>query len=53
MRGGELDVWSGGRKDSTEKQTTPFVYYFVAVIAIVLNIAIGLFPNLIMNLLAV
>ena len=40
-------------KDSTEKQTTPFVYYFVAVIAIVLNIAIGLFPNLIMNLLAV
>ena len=38
---------------STEKQTTPFVYYFVAVIAIVLNIAIGLFPNLIMNLLAV
>jgi NADH-quinone oxidoreductase subunit N len=40
-------------KDSTEKQTTPFVYYFVAVIAIALNIAIGLFPNLIMNLLAV
>jgi NADH-quinone oxidoreductase subunit N len=40
-------------KDSTEKQSTPFVYYFVAVIAIVLNIAIGLFPNLIMNLLAV
>jgi NADH-quinone oxidoreductase subunit N len=40
-------------KDSTEKQTTPFVYYFVAIIAIVLNIAIGLFPNLIMNLLAV
>jgi NADH-quinone oxidoreductase subunit N len=40
-------------KDSTEKQATQFVYYFVAVLAIALNIAIGLFPNLIMNLLAV
>ena len=39
-------------KDSTEKQTTPFVYYFVAVLAILLNIIIGVFPNLIMNLLS-
>jgi NADH-quinone oxidoreductase subunit N len=39
-------------KDSTEKQATPFVYYFVAVLAILLNIIIGVFPNLIMNLLS-
>jgi NADH-quinone oxidoreductase subunit N len=39
-------------KEGTEKQTTPFVYYFVAVLAILLNIIIGVFPNLIMNLLS-
>lgn len=39
-------------KEGAEKQTTPFVYYFVAVLAILLNIIIGVFPNLIMNLLS-
>lgn len=39
-------------KEGAEKQTTPFVYYFVAVLAILLNIIIGVLPNLIMNLLS-
>ncbi len=39
-------------KEGTEKQTSPFVYYFVAVLAVLLNIIIGVFPNLIMNLLS-
>jgi NADH-quinone oxidoreductase subunit N len=40
-------------KEAIEKQTTPtpFVYYFVAVVAILLNIIIGIFPNIILNLL--
>ena len=39
-------------KEASEKQeTTPFVYYFVAVVAILLNIIIGIFPNVILNLL--
>ena len=38
-------------KEADEKQTTPFVYYFVAVVAIVLNIIIGIFPNTILQLL--
>jgi hypothetical protein len=40
-------------KEASEKETTPtpFVYYFVAVIAILLNIIIGIFPNIILNLL--
>jgi len=39
-------------KEASEKQeTTPFVYYFVAVVAILLNIIIGIFPNIILNLL--
>jgi NADH-quinone oxidoreductase subunit N len=39
-------------KEASEKQeTTLFVYYFVAVVAILLNIIIGIFPNVILNLL--
>jgi NADH-quinone oxidoreductase subunit N len=40
-------------KEASEKETTPtpFVYYFVAVVAILLNIIIGIFPNIILNLL--
>jgi NADH-quinone oxidoreductase subunit N len=37
-------------KEAGEKQTTPFVYYFVAVVAIVLNIIIGIFPNTLLQL---
>jgi len=37
-----------------EKATakTPFVFYVVAIIAIILNIIIGIFPSLVMNILA-
>lgn len=39
-------------KDAVEeKQATPFAFYAVAVIAIVLNIIIGLYPTIIMQLL--
>ena len=39
-------------KDAAEeKQATPFAFYAVAVIAIVLNIIIGLYPTIIMQLL--
>ncbi|WP_298116497.1 NADH-quinone oxidoreductase subunit N [Flavobacterium sp.] len=34
-----------------EKQSTPFVYYAVAVVSITLNIIIGLYPSLVTNLL--
>jgi NADH-quinone oxidoreductase subunit N len=34
-----------------ERTRTPFVIYAVAVIAIVLNIALGLFPSLVLDLL--
>ena len=38
-------------KEATEeKQATPFVYYAVGVISIVLNIIIGLYPSLVTNL---
>ena len=40
-------------KDSNEERTgTPFVIYAVAIVALVLNIALGLFPSLILDLLA-
>jgi NADH-quinone oxidoreductase subunit N len=40
-------------KEPNEERTgTPFVIYAVAVIAIVLNIALGLFPSLVLDLLA-
>ncbi len=39
-------------KDATEeKQAVPFVYYFVAVTAVLLNILIGVYPSLVTNLL--
>lgn len=39
-------------KEATEeKQATPFVYYAVGVVAILLNIIIGLYPSLVTNLL--
>lgn len=34
-----------------QKQAVPFVYYFVAVTAILLNIIIGLYPSFVINLL--
>ena len=40
-------------KDATEeKQETPFAFYVVAVLAIVMNLVIGLYPTLIMQLLS-
>ncbi len=39
------------KEPSEEKQATPFVYYFVGVVAILLNILLGLFPSLLMDLL--
>jgi len=40
-------------KEATEeKQTVPFVYYFVAVAAILLNILMGLCPSFVTNLLS-
>ena len=39
------------KEPNQEKLSVPFVYYFVAVVAIVLNIVIGLFPSLLTNLL--
>lgn len=39
-------------KEPTEaKQAVPFVYYFVAVVSILLNIAMGLYPSFVTNLL--
>mgnify|MGYP003605471163 CR=1 FL=1 len=39
------------KEASEEKQTTPFVYYAVAIVSIALNVIIGLYPSLITNLL--
>jgi len=39
------------KEASEQKQTVPFVYYFVAVVAILLNIALGVYPSLATNLL--
>jgi NADH-quinone oxidoreductase subunit N len=40
-------------KESNEVRTgTPVVIYAVAIISIVLNIALGLFPSLVLDLLA-
>ena len=40
------------KEPNEERKATPFVIYAVAVVAIVLNIALGLFPSLVLNLLA-
>ncbi|MFN3753010.1 NADH-quinone oxidoreductase subunit N [Flavobacterium sp.] len=39
------------KETTEEKQSVPFVYYFVAVAAILLNIAMGLYPSFVTNLL--
>jgi NADH-quinone oxidoreductase subunit N len=40
------------KEASEEKQAVPFVYYFVAVTAILLNIMMGLYPSFVTNLLS-
>ena len=40
------------KEQNEERKATPFVIYAVAVIAIVLNIALGLFPSVVLDLLA-
>lgn len=40
-----------GKEPNEERTATPILYYLVAVIAILLNIAIGFFPSLVMDLL--
>ena len=40
------------KEPNEERKATPFVIYAVAVIAIVLNIALGLFPSVVLDLLA-
>ena len=40
------------KKPNEERKATPFVIYAVAVVAIVLNIALGLFPSFVLDLLA-
>jgi NADH-quinone oxidoreductase subunit N len=40
-----------GKEPNEERTATPILYYGVAVIAIVLNIVIGFFPSLVMDLL--
>lgn len=40
------------KEPNEERKATPFIFYAVAVVAIVLNIALGLFPSLVLNLLA-
>jgi NADH-quinone oxidoreductase subunit N len=39
------------KETNDEKQAVPFLYYFVAVVAILLNIALGLYPSFVTNLL--
>jgi NADH-quinone oxidoreductase subunit N len=40
------------KEASEEKQSVPFVYYAVAVIAILLNIVLGIYPSFVTNLLS-
>jgi len=39
------------KEAAEEQQAVPFVYYFVAIVAILLNIVMGLYPSFITNLL--
>ena len=39
------------REPNEEKQATPFVYYAVGVVSILLNVIIGLYPSIVTNLL--
>ncbi len=40
------------KEPTEEKQAVPFVYYFVAFVAILLNILMGLYPSFVTNLLS-
>ncbi len=40
-----------GKDSNKERARTPFAYYAVAVIAILMNILLGLFPSLVLDLL--
>ncbi len=40
-----------GKEPNAEAQKTPFVFYAVAILAILLNIILGLFPSVVLNLL--
>ena len=40
------------KESSQEKQAIPFVYYAVAVVAILLNIIMGIYPSLVTNILS-
>jgi NADH-quinone oxidoreductase subunit N len=39
------------KEPNEEKQATPFVYYAVGMVSILLNVLIGLYPSLVTNLL--
>ena len=39
------------KEPQEDKQAVPFVYYFVGVVAILLNIALGIYPSMVTNLL--
>jgi NADH-quinone oxidoreductase subunit N len=39
------------KEASEDRKAVPFVYYAVAVIAILLNIVLGIYPSLVTNLL--
>jgi NADH-quinone oxidoreductase subunit N len=40
-----------GKEPNEEVAKTPFVFYAVAVVAILLNIILGLFPSVVLDLL--
>jgi NADH-quinone oxidoreductase subunit N len=40
------------KEPNEERKATPFIVYAVAVTAIVLNIALGIFPSFVLDLLA-
>lgn len=40
------------KESDDEKQPVPFVYYFVAVVSILLNIMMGIYPSFVINLLS-
>ena len=40
-----------GKEPNAEAQKTPFVFYVVAIVAILLNIILGLFPSVVLDLL--
>jgi NADH-quinone oxidoreductase subunit N len=46
-----LAMYTKEANEGNQTSSTPFVYYFVAIIAIVLNIILGLFPSVLTNLL--